>query len=110
MAQCDASSLTDYLDVFTGQDPLSSVICPYAGPNGAGMTIPVFGLLLIGMLGLGLTIRTQHPAPLIVTLILSAGLFATVLPGGALQIAAIGIMVAIAGAGLVIYQRSQSAL
>lgn len=109
---CNRGQLIDYLANFTGQDPINAVICPFAQSSGggAGMGLGVFALFTIGFLGIGLTIRAQHPGPLIVAMMLSAGLFATSLPGIALKIAAIVILFAIAAMGLFMYQRAQTSL
>lgn len=105
---CNKQDLWGYLSDFGGRNPLDAVICPFV--QGAGMGESVFALFVLSSMGLALTVRAQHPAPIVISLMLSAGLFATALPGGAIQIAAVVILITLAGAGLVIYQRSQRAL
>lgn len=107
---CTRPKLIDYLSNFTGQDPVDAVVCPFAQDAGAGMGLPVFGLFVIGLLGVGLSVRAQHPGPVLVAGILSAGLFAASLPGIALKLFALVMFFGIAGVGLYLYQRSQSAL
>lgn len=107
---CNRPELIDYLGNFTGQDPINAVVCPFAQDAGAGMGTGVFALFVLGMLGLGLSIRAQHPGPIMVAGILSAGLFAASLPGIALQIFALVMFFGIAAVGLYLYQQSQSAL
>lgn len=107
---CNRGSLADYLANFTGQDPINAVVCPYAQDAGAGMGMGVFSLFVIGMLGLGLTVKTQHPGPILVAFILSAGLFAASLPGIALKIAALVLLIGISAVGLYLYQQAQTSL
>lgn len=109
---CNRPQLIDYLSNFTGQDPINAVVCPFAqsGGGGAGMGLPVFALFVVGMLGIGLSIRAQHPGPVVVAGMLSAGLFAASLPGIALKIFALVMFFGIAAVGLYLYQQSQSAL
>jgi len=105
---CDMNSLAGYLREFSGQRPLDAIICPFAGPNGAGMGIEVFALIVVSMLGFGLAVRTRHPAPVVVSGMLSAGLFATALPSSAAAIFALVLLVGIIAGGLYIYQRART--
>lgn len=107
---CDRSSLHEYLANFAGRDPLDAVICPYTQDAGAGMGMPVFALFVIGFLGLGLTVRTQHPGPILVCGILSAGLFAASIPGIAAKIFALVLFFGISALGLYLYQQAQTSL
>ncbi len=107
---CDRAELHDYLGNFSGDDPVDSVVCPFTQDAGAGMDMPIFALIVIGGLGLGLTIRTQHPGPIMISGMLSAGLFAASLPGIAAKIFALVLFFAIAGLGLFLYQRAQTSL
>lgn len=109
---CTRAKLIHYLDNFTGQDPIDAVICPFvqSSGGGAGMGLEVFSLFVIGSMGLALTIRAQHPGPILIAAILSAGLFATSLPGIALKIAALVLFFGIAGIGMILYRRAQTSL
>lgn len=109
---CTRPELIDYFTNFSGQDPIDAVICPYAqgSGGGAGMGIGLFALFTLAPMSLALGIRTSHPAPFIVTMMLSAGLIAPALPGIVTKIAALVILFAIGVAGLAIYQRAQAAL
>lgn len=107
---CDADSLAAYLKDFSGQNPIDAIICPFAGPNGAGMGMGVFALIVIAGMGLALTVRTQHPGPIMVAGILSAGLFATALPGAAANIFALVMFFGLAGVALYIYTRARATL
>lgn len=107
---CTKDNLWGYLADFGGQNPIDAVVCPFAGPNGAGIGVPVFALLFIGVLGMALAVRTQHPAPLLVAGMLSAGLFATALPPGATVIFAIVLLFGIIAGGVFLYQRFRTTL
>jgi len=71
---------------------------------------PTFMLFVVGFLGLGLTVRTRHPGPVLVAGMLSAGVLAAGLPGAAAKIFALVLFIGFAAAGLYIYQRAQSSL
>jgi hypothetical protein len=109
---CDRPQLVDYLANFSGQDPIDAVVCPFvqSSGGGAGMGMGVFGLFFIGFLGIGLTIRTQHPGPLVIALMLSAGLFATALPGIAVKIGALVLLFMITAVGFYLYQTAKGSL
>lgn len=101
---CNEASLIDYLKIWDNPTaPIDAVVCPFVGSNGAGVAEPLFVLVIAMGMGLGLSIRTQHPAPTVVAFMLSAGFFATRLPGGAAQVLVVVVLVAIAGAGYVLY-------
>lgn len=110
MAYCDRASLADYLSNFAGQDPLKVIVCPFAQDAGAGMGMPLFAMGLFGFIGLGLTIRTQHPGPIVVAGILSASVVALRLPGNAALVLSVALFFAIGGFALYIYQRAQTSL
>lgn len=107
---CNRPALTDYLKNFTGSDPIDAVACAYAQDNGAGMGFPLFAMFLISFMGLGLTLKAQHPAPILIAAMLSAGLFATLVPGIISKIAAIVLFFGIAALGLYVYNRAKSEL
>lgn len=107
---CDKASLWEYLADFSGQRPIDAVVCPFAGPNGASMGVTVFSIFFVAALGFGLTVRTQHPGPIVVAGLLSAGLFGTTLPGMGATIFWMLMVFGIAAAGLYIYQRAQTSL
>lgn len=84
------------------------VICPYTSEMGAGMGLPLFGLFVFSMVGLGMTVRTQHPAPTVVGGILSASVVATAMPGGATKIMALVLFFGISAIGVYIYSRART--
>jgi hypothetical protein len=107
-------SCKDYDNLYealTDFDQVSDVVlCPYTSEAGMGMGMAMFGLLVASMLGMGLTIRTQHPAPVLVSAILSAGLIAQALPGGAARILALILFFGISGVGLWVYSKTRTQL
>lgn len=110
MQVCTRPSLEHYLQNFTGMDPVRAPACAYAQSDGAGMGIGILSLFVFGIVGLGLTVRVQHPAPLVIAGFLSIGVVAAGILGQAAQIAALIFIFAIAGLGLYLYQRAQSSL
>lgn len=110
MACEDYSNISDPLSNLSGNAPIDAVTCPYVADYGAGMGMTVFALFVFGGLGLALTVRSQHPGPLIVVSILGAGLLTPTLPGVAAKILALVLFFALAGVGLIIYQKMQSSL
>jgi hypothetical protein len=109
---CDLTSLSGYLKDFTGLRPIEAVICPYAqSPGGGlGLGIPVFALVVLSPLMLGLAARVQHPGPVLVAMILLAGTFAAVLPGPAAQLGAIALFFGIISVGFIMYRRASNTL
>lgn len=87
-----------------------AALCPFTSDAGLGIGIALMGLFVFGTLGMGLTIRTQHPGPLVPTAILSAGTVAAALPGPAISVLAFVLFLAIAAIGIYIYSRARSTL
>jgi hypothetical protein len=85
-----------------------AVICPFVSDAGAGMGLPLFGMFVFSMIGLGMTIRTQHPAPTTVGGILSAGTAAVALPGLAAKVFAIVLFAGISTIGIYTYSRART--
>lgn len=108
MACSDYDSLVEILTEFTY--PPDAIICPFASDAGLGIGVALFGMFVFGFVGLGLSIRAQHPAPILVTGILSASLIASSVPGQVTTIIAIVIFFLLAGTGMIVYQRAQSSL
>jgi len=107
---CNRPNVTDYLSNFTGSDPVDAIICPYTQASGADMGQALFFMFFISFMGLGLTVRVQHPAPILVSAMLSAGLFATLIPGIIAKIGAIALFFGISALGIYIYNRAKSEL
>lgn len=110
MACSDYNQLREILQETEGAWPIDAVWCTFASDLGAGIGSAVFALAVLGPLGLGIAIRNNHPAPLIVVSILSAGLFASALPGMAAKVLAVVLFLAISAIGLIIWQRAQTSL
>jgi len=107
---CDRANLTDYLTNFSGQDPIKTVPCVFAQDAGAGMGLSVFSLFFFGSIGLALSIRIQHPGPILVAVILTGGVAALSLPGQAVVIVWIVLLFGIAALGIYLYARAQNSL
>lgn len=109
---CNRTDLHHYLENFTALDPVNSVVCPYAqdAGGGLGLGIPLFALLVLGPLGLGMTVRMQHPGPLIVAGLLTIGAVATSMAGPGARIAAIVFFFGLSAVGLFLYQRFKRAM
>lgn len=102
------SSLTEIL--VDEPNKVDAVVCAFTSDMGTGMGFAVFTMFFFGPLALAFSARVQHPGPILVVGIFSAGLFATSLPGIMAKLFALVLFFGIAGAGLVIYQRAQSTL
>lgn len=108
MPYCDEPNLIDYLKHFTGQDPIKAAACPFI--DGLGIGEAVFLLFVVGGIGMAMTIRVQHPGPLLVAFILVGGFFAAGLPGIVAKVLALLVFFGLAAAGLHVYQQAQSGL
>lgn len=107
---CGQSSLLEYLNFSSSAvAPEKAAICPFI-QGGAGMPPEVLTLFVFGPLGLALTVRVRHPAPLLVSGMLVGGVVALSAPSPGLSILALAFFVGIAGAGLWLYQRSRNTL
>jgi len=105
---CEADSLITYLTRFEGMDPVRAAYCPYVQDAGAGMGLPVLALFVFGFVGLGLTVRTQHPGPIVVAGMLTIAVVAPSLPAQAATIAALVLFFAIAALGWYIYTKAKA--
>jgi len=110
MPFCDRPELVDYATNFTGMDPVKIGACPFAQDAGAGMGLAMFSMFVFGLIGIGLTVRTQHPAPIMIAGMLSIGVVAASVSGQAAQIAALVLVFGIAALGLYLYARAQRQL
>jgi len=103
-------SLLKYLREFNGTDPVGAAACPFMNDAGAGIPVGVMSLLTFGFLGLALTARTQHPAPLLVAILISGSTIAATIPGIAAKIVAVVVLFTLTGAALFVYERAQGTL
>lgn len=111
MAYCEQPNLVDYLnpEAAGGNWPVKATVCAFT-EGGAGVPGPVLSLIVFGAVGLTLSIRVQHPGPLIVAFILTAGITAASAPAGGINILAIVLLAGIAVLGLYVYQQAQDSL
>lgn len=109
MACSDHNSSAEALRDFGGSAPIDAITCPYSADYGLGMG-PLFLMFVVGFMGLGLTVRTRHPGPVLTAGMLSGGVFAASLPGIVTKIFAFVLFVGFAAGGLMLYQRMQSSL
>lgn len=108
MQYCGQPELVDYLNFSTStQAPVKAVVCPFAS---TGMGLEVFSLFAFGAIGLGLTVRTRHPAPVLISGMLSAVVMTATLPGEAANMLALVLFFGISALGLYLYARAQSSL
>lgn len=106
---CDKAELYQYLTDFSDIRPVEAVYCAYAQDGaGAGMGEAVFSVFLFGAVGLALTVRTQHPGPVVVAGMLSAAFVASTLPSQAATILWLGLVFAIAALGLYLIKRARA--
>lgn len=110
MGYCNKGSLADYLDLANPQDLLRAIVCPFAQGDGLGIGVAAFAIIVWGVVGLALTVKVRHPAPIVITGLLLGGTFALALPGVGARILAIVVFVGLSGLGLWLYQRAQSSL
>lgn len=111
MAYCDRAELADYLNFSAGsQSPIKAGVCPFVQDAGAGMELAVFSVFVFGGVGLALTVRTQHPGPILVAGILVAGAVALSLPGLAAQVFALVLFFGLTALGMYLYQRARTSL
>jgi hypothetical protein len=108
MACSQYNSLFDALVNF--EYPPDAVICPFASDLGLGLGVAVFGMFVFGFFGLGLSIRTQHPGPILIVGILSGSVVAASVPGIVASIIAIVVFFGLGLGGFAIYQRAQQSL
>lgn len=109
-AWCGQPELVDYYTDFSGQNPIKAVACPFIQSEGIGMGIVMFSMFFFGFIGLSLSYRVQHPGPLLVAGILTAGVVTLSLPGIMLKILAVVLFFGLAMLGMYLYQRAQGTL
>lgn len=110
MSWCDRPEIVDYWTNMTGADPVKGIACPFIQSGGADMGIIMFSMFFFGFIGLSLSYRVQHPGPLLVAGILTAGIVTLALPGIMLKILAVVLFFGLAMMGMYLYQRAQSTL
>lgn len=110
MPYCDAAALTEYLNSTAYSDwPVRAPTCAFVD-GGAGIPGPVLSLVVFGVIGMTMSYRIQHPAPIVVSGILVAGIFTAGAPANMVNILGLVLFIGLSIAGLYLYQRAQSAL
>lgn len=107
---CGQPDVANYYNFSTSpQAPVKAVVCPIVD-GGAGMPLTIFSMFFFGAVGLALANRTQHPGPIVVAGILTAGVAAQSIAGQAAIILWIALFFAIAGVGIWLYSRANTSI
>lgn len=110
MAYCGQDRLLDYLNFgSSAAAPEKAIVCAFT-EGGAGMPPTVLSLFVFGSIGLALTYRVRHPAPIMTAGMLTAGVAAINAPGPGLNILGIVLFVGISALALYLYQRARTTL
>jgi len=96
-------------DLWSGENPLEAIYCPFVQDAGAGMGMTVFALIVFGGIGLAMTARIQHPGPILVAGMLSAAFVASSIPGQAATIMFLVFVFGITAIGLYLYRQARGA-
>lgn len=112
MAYCNkTTAVIDYIKNWSEpQAPVKAVTCAYTSDPGAGMGLEMFSLFVFGAIGLGITIRTRHPAPLLVTAILTASVITLSAPGDGVQILGLTLFFGLTALWFYLYSRANNEL
>lgn len=107
-------SCSDYDELYQAltdfSEPVDAVMCPFTSSMGLGVETALFALVVFGALGMGLSIRVQHPGPLVPAAMLSASVIASPLPGGAVSVFAFLLIAVISAMGIYVYSRARTEL
>jgi len=110
MPYCGQDRLIDYFNFSTSPEaPVKAVACPFM-QGGAGVPATVVSLFVFGAVGLALTYRVRHPAPIVVAFMLTGGVAAVTAPAEGINILAAVVFVAIAAMGMYLYTRAKRSL
>lgn len=110
MEYCGQDSLIDYLNFSTSPEaPVKAVSCTYM-QGGVGIPPTLLSLFVFGTIGIGLTYRVRHPAPVVVAFMLTGGIAAVSAPAEGINILAAVIFVAIAAMAMYLYSRASTSL
>ena len=109
MPYCGQDKLIDYFNFSTSAEaPVKTVVCGFT--QGGGVPPSVLSLFVFGGVGLALTYRIRHPAPILVSFMLTGGVAAATAPGEALNILAAVIFVGLAAMGMYLYAKASRTL
>lgn len=110
MPYCGQDAAIDYLNFSTSPEaPVKAVACGFV-QGGAGIPPTALSLLVFGPLGLALAWRIQHPGPIVVVGILTAGIAAASAPAAGLNLFGLMLFFGIAALGIYLYARAQNSL
>jgi len=110
MPYCGQDKLIDYLNFSSSPEaPVKAVSCAFVD-GGVGMPAPVISLFVFGTVGLALTVRTRHPAPILISFMLTGGVVAISAPGQAINILAAVFFVGLSALGIYLYSRASRTL
>lgn len=110
MPYCGAPELVDYFNSTAYPDwPVRAPVCAFV-QGGAGVPGVVLSLVFFGTVGMALSYRVQHPGPIVVAGLLTAGSAALSSPGSMMNIVGIVVFLGISVAGIYIYTRMQRTL
>lgn len=106
MPYCGQENLADYLDFSIGPEaPVKAVVCPFI-QGGVGIPPTVLSLFVFGTVGLGLAYRARHPAPILISFMLTGGVAAGTAPAQGVSILAAVFFFGITALGLYLYTRA----
>lgn len=107
---CGQAEVVNYFNFSTSpQAPIKATVCALV-QGGSGVPLTMFSMFFFGIIGLALANRIQHPAPLIVAFMLTAGVAALSISGMAANVLAIVLFFGIAGLGIWLYSRANSSI
>jgi len=110
MQYCGQDQLIDYLNFSTSPEaPVKAVSCTFM-EGGVGIPPAVLSLFVFGTVGLALTFRVRHPAPILVSFMLTGGVAAAAAPGEAINILAAAFFVGLSALGMYLYSRASRTL
>lgn len=110
MPYCGQDQLIDYLNFSTSAEaPVKAISCTFM-EGGVGIPPEVLALFVFGTLGMALTYRVRHPAPILVAFMLTGGIAAISAPGEGINILAAVFFVGIAAMGFYLYTKASRSL
>lgn len=109
MQYCGQDKLIDYFNFSTSAEaPVKLVSCAFT--QGGGVPASVLSLFVFGAIGLALTYRVRHPAPILVSFMLTGGVAATTAPGEGINILAAVFFFGLAAMGMYLYAKASRTL
>lgn len=107
---CGQDRLIDYLNFSSSPSaPVKAVSCTFMD-GGVGIQPEVLALFVFAPVGLALTYRVRHPAPILVAFMLTGGVAAISAPGQGINILAVVFFIGISAMGMYLYSRASRSL